>query len=794
MSLQFWFPFNGNYNNQGLDDNNPIPSGTLTYADSEKLNKCAVFGSSYFNFPYYHAATNELSIAFWVNPQTPRNWSDIFSLGAAANRLEKDNSTSGYRWYSSSSLSLLTNGVLLFNLPSKQWNHIIMTADGSKVKWYVNGNMTGEYTQTATISQIFETNTFLIAARTTSGSQKYSGHINDFRIYDHALSKKEVSELAKGLIFHMPLNNNGMSGINLLKGNYSAITDANGTRSTGSAIFDTSLMALNDLIGKTITFSFDYSCTGDKLNSTGSCSKDRYGIHLSVSYVNAEGDTKSAYPCADWLEFTGTGRAIQTYTFPSTWQSINDFSVALQPYNKPAANSVHIWHLKNLKIEIGSKATAYSPNPNDLGIIDTDIEETSGYNQQGRAVKRLLIDSDSPRYNVSTIWSDDSDFIHIPNLYNENSKISEITITGWFKTNTLNNTYPNMFNLGNNNFVRGRINNANSLWSYWNIDGVRCAITTTVNTMTDNKWHHYAFSFNNGIIEVYFDGILKGTYDQSSKGTVLSVNQIVDWGLGGYTPTWEKFLGSQSDFRIYCTALSAEDIKELAEIRPGVDNLGNSYFASIEEEMNYSSSVSNTGIAMVSQAFYEDNIANFAYDTELFDYENVEIYLKPTAATNNYTARGFKVYYGGSYMQGKNMKIDLDVEWGGGFLFDTTQSNSKIYFQGEVILANNKMSWTYPIGTSNKIVAALNDAQDLTALVTSASSGTYHYSVIFTVACGTSGECKGHCVGLRANYSDGNGWIKLKNIKVTPLDACSTKDQSFKISEHNIVSNYIYEF
>jgi hypothetical protein len=98
--------------------------------------------------------------------------------------------------------------------------------------------------------------------------------------------------------------------------------------------------------------------------------------------------------------------------------------------------------------------------------------------------------------------------------------IDEITITGWFKTNTLNGTAPNMFNYGANEFVRGRIISSTSLWSYWNINGSKKEIYADAGkTLNDNIWHHYAFSFNKGIIKTYVDGILKNTTNHTATVT-----------------------------------------------------------------------------------------------------------------------------------------------------------------------------------------------------------------------------------------------------------------------------------
>ena len=52
----------------------------------------------------------------------------------------------------------------------------------------------------------------------STGDLYYNGKLNDFRIYDHALSAMEVKQISQGLILHYLLNHNGFGNDNLSTG------------------------------------------------------------------------------------------------------------------------------------------------------------------------------------------------------------------------------------------------------------------------------------------------------------------------------------------------------------------------------------------------------------------------------------------------------------------------------------------------------------------------------------------------------------------------------------------------
>lgn len=808
MSLQVWLPLNGTLVNNGLNPIQPVAFGTALGTADGKTGPTAYNwtvdgqGVSLNGFMNTFKTYTKYSLSAWVyytGPATNHS-SAICSSGdwnSTAGQLcfGLYSYSGGYKHLLVPNRSGWSSGISLSSaLAINTWHHITVTYDGSITRGYINGEYIGSYNGGG-ITPSSNTSNLYIGGATYYTGFTLRGKINDFRIYDNCLSQKEIKELSKGLIVHLPLDNGGFGGINLLKGGYRATTTKDGNTAKGSLSFDTSLMSLNDLIGKTITFSFDYSCTGTKLNATGDYTKDRYGFHLTMSYVNSSGTAATTYPCTSYLEFTGTGRAIQTFAVPSSWKSITGLSVAIQPNNKPAADSNHVWYLKNVKLEIGSTATAYSPNPNDIGIDQLRVADCSGYRNHSTMKKVMSVQTDTPRYEMSTIWTDATDYISIPNFFNKNQPVYNLTIAGWYKTNTLNGTAPNLFNFGQNSGVRFRLSGNASVWSYWNVgaSSAKVSVSATAPTTNDNKWHHWALTYNKGVIKTYFDGKLVNTTDGSSSGTYINFGSISDWGLGGYTATGEKFLGSQSDFRTYCTTLTDADILELYEGRPGMDNSGNSFFYKMTEATGSPTKVESTGVLGVSDQVYESNAANVAYSTRPYDYASTVISFTPAANKENSTTSGFKIFYGGEHMDGKRMKIELDVEWGGGFTFTSGGSNPGIYFQGAMIMQDKTVKWGSLTGVSNNAPSALNNKQNLTALVTSATSGTYHYSAEFTVKCAAGSGAIGHLVGLRSNWSDGKGWIKLSNIKVIPLEGELTPEQKVKISKTSFASNYLYE-
>ena len=777
MSLQLWLPLDGNLNNHGLL--NTSSNANVTYSvgkigkQSLKSGTKAVYDLSKGNI-----STRKMSVSFWGKADTytgtGTQWWQACSFTC--------NNASVFHVYCvpNARYKMEYKPELNASCDTTAWRHIIYILDGTTIIAYVDGIEVGRATTTndaRTLTQV------------TVGCAQVC--INDFRVYDHVLSLKEIQELSQGLILHLPLDNNGMGGVNLLKGGYNVISTKEGHTPKGSLSFDDSIMPLNNLIGKKITFSFDYKCTGTKLNATGDYTKDRYGFHLSMQYVNAAGSNATAYPCTDYLEPVGEGRAVQTYQVPANAKSISGLSVAIQPNNLPAADSDHKWYLRNVKLEIGDKATPYSPNPNDILNSILTIDETSGYNHNCYAHQNMVIDSNTPRYDVSTVWSDNNDFVYIDNFYDNGQTIDTITIAGWYKTTTMNGTAPNFFHFGANNFIRGRISSATSLWSYWNINGTKVSASATTPSTLDGEWHHYAFSFNKGIIKTYFDGILKNTADHSSTGTVLKCEQISNWGLGGYSPTGEKFIGSQSDFRVYCTALSDEAVLELYEGRPGVDKQGQLHIAKINEHFVPATAVKKTGVIMATNTISEADIDNLSYSTWKYDYTAAASYA-PKKDTSNSCLNGFKVLYGGPNMNGKRVKIKMKVDWSG---FDSTSTAGTfaIRFQGAFINDLGGGVWGSRTGVVNSICDALNSKQNLTNLVLSKTSGSYTYETECVIKSGVNQGVIGHFVGLRADYSNGVGTITLSDLVVTPVDHYTDTNQPFKISKDSIASNYIIE-
>ena len=105
---------------------------------------------------------------------------------------------------------------------------------------------------------------------------------------------------------------------------------------------------------------------------------------------------------------------------------------------------------------------------------------------------------------------------------------------------------------------------------------------TVAITFTANEWHHYAIVYDGRYGRVYKDGVAGNTLDMGSNVSLASMKAIViGYSHAGGVIRSNKSL--YSDFRLYTTALSADDIKELYQTSASIDKSGNMYAYEFKE-------------------------------------------------------------------------------------------------------------------------------------------------------------------------------------------------------------------
>lgn len=208
MALQVWLPLNGMLENKGLS-NVTVTNGGATVDNNGKIGKCYSFDGNddyiAFSGNFFKGGTSyPFSICMWIY-QNDTNRAVLFgdyNLSGNLNfnielRAATDPSVRFY-WGGSPDLDLGT-------IPSSQWTHLCITYDGTTLKQYNNGTLVDSKV-TSLSNKTKSSGNFYIGRDSRTGVTALAGKVNDFRIYDHALSPKEVKEISKGLILHYKLN------------------------------------------------------------------------------------------------------------------------------------------------------------------------------------------------------------------------------------------------------------------------------------------------------------------------------------------------------------------------------------------------------------------------------------------------------------------------------------------------------------------------------------------------------------------------------------------------------------
>lgn len=228
MGLQIWLPLNGNINNQGID-NIEISNNLATVNAAGKIGSCYSFNNStsYIDLgdisKYFDGSP--FTICFWIKSLDDKTRGVIFSgygLPSTSNFfcIEINSSSTNYcnnnlRFDWNGSIDLYSDAdFVTYN----SWIHIAVVYDGAYIKMYRDGVLLKSFNRTGNLLPAIPTgNSYYLGRDTRTGTTALNGYLNDFRLYDEALSEKKISEIARGLTLHYSLSNRGFGEDNLLR-------------------------------------------------------------------------------------------------------------------------------------------------------------------------------------------------------------------------------------------------------------------------------------------------------------------------------------------------------------------------------------------------------------------------------------------------------------------------------------------------------------------------------------------------------------------------------------------------
>jgi hypothetical protein len=146
---------------------------------------------------------HDFTVSAWVNPSANSAWSRVFDFGTG---------TGNYMFLTLSAgggplrFAITTSGNgaeqqlnAPGNLPLNTWSHVAVTLSGTSGTLYVNGQpVATNTTMTLTPADLGATNQDWIGRSQFSGDPFLAATVDDFQIYDRALSAPEVAALAGG--------------------------------------------------------------------------------------------------------------------------------------------------------------------------------------------------------------------------------------------------------------------------------------------------------------------------------------------------------------------------------------------------------------------------------------------------------------------------------------------------------------------------------------------------------------------------------------------------------------------
>ena len=558
MALQVWLPLTKNLSNQGLnnmtfsiDDGSNIildNNGKIgaCYSRSTKQTSGRIVSNSTINL------SKDISMACWalVSDCVGDTANGLISNHSHANNTGvgitvKQVSTSDYRISCNTGTGSDRTYCTYYGTTNIKgaWHHLALTYSKSakQLILYVDGNT--EYTLNNYVNSSIADYIIIFDWSTTFSGTYYrpASKLNDVRIYDHCLSPKEVKEISKGLVLHYPLNDAYVEGTtnlvtSITKGGQ---TTVNGYEVTTSGVSKDTYFTLN--LSEKIVAGNTYTISCRNNFDTG--------LYWDFPIGSQANQTLTWRITPGYSSYTFVANSGNSY-----WDKNTCFMDDLSGTARNAGKSFKMW---DWQIEKKDHATPFVIGTRN----ETTVYDCSGYQNNGTIFRALNCIGNSPRYKISTHFTSSiPSRIMLPSDMSCLSGNNEQTLSCWVRSSGLGSgmTLSGLISLGYGNtlFLDA------SYYGYRIDNGSSLGVVGANQNPHDGNWHLVTATYKSGVASIYIDGVLKNSVSRTFSNRYINIGGNCIGTEVNNSPVY-NLNGDISDIRMYATALSADDIKEL---------------------------------------------------------------------------------------------------------------------------------------------------------------------------------------------------------------------------------------
>lgn len=595
MSLLIWLPLHGNLENYGSSpikfSLNTTGGGVAAATSGGKTDmrcyqRTAINTVSHITSDSTIDLNKDFTMACWCYPTTPGNATS--ANGILTNHNHSHNSDKG----SGSGITLKYSGnttcYMSCNTSSSTgrtyysyygttniygaWHHLCLTYKKSTKTYrlFVDGICEKEFT----CENVSAANKFNIfdwsVGHSNNGSYRPACKINDVRVYDECLSKREVKLLSQGLVLHYKLD--GGNANNLLTNSYTIgnrqtsfdkvygfpVCSADNSAGTGYKDF-ASWGGHSVSINEVYTASF-FAKSSTSSTLTMYFYNNTSGVVQVSNIKSSEGHNKSGSDGNCPLSLTPQWKKYTvTWTFAASGTTTNKTLL----FRLAAGGKCDI---ALPKLEKGSIATPYCPALSETFFNAAD--DCSGYGRNGTTVGNITFSSDTPRYAASSVFDGSTTGINLPIKDLMKAVLSDkCTINFWVKESNTSSRSIYFGGYSGSNFNIEQ--NVTSFRVYWN-----GSPDLSVGTITNNEWAMWTVTTDIATgIKIYKNATLVKTHTGALTNIASSFTR--DFNIGKDSRTDDTMMeGKMSDFRIYASVLSATDIKDLYQTAASITKEG----------------------------------------------------------------------------------------------------------------------------------------------------------------------------------------------------------------------------